>query len=59
MKEILEDNPNATSDELEAKALGYNVNFDNPDNLQGHDGFFPVQEAATGMMLLNDMYLAQ
>ena len=52
MKEILEDNPNATSDELEAKALGYNVNFDNPDNLQGHDGFFPVQEAATGMMLV-------
>tara|TARA_R100001510_G_scaffold57461_1_gene65606 strand:- start:1693 stop:2493 length:801 start_codon:yes stop_codon:yes gene_type:complete len=52
MKEILENNPNATSDELEAKALGYNVNFDNPDNLQGHDGFFPVQEAATGMMLV-------
>ena len=52
MKEILENNPNATSDELEAKALGYNVNFDKPDNLQGHDGFFPVQEAATGMMLV-------
>ena len=46
MKEILEDNPNATSDELEAKALGYNVNFDNPDNLQGHDGFFPVQRGS-------------
>jgi len=52
MKKILEENPNATPDELEAKALGYNVNFDNPENLKGHDGFFPVQEAATGMMLV-------
>ena len=52
MKQILEENPNANIDELEAKALGYNINFDNPDDLKGHDGFFPVQEAATGMMLV-------
>jgi len=52
MKKILEKNPDATPDDLEARALGYNINFDNPDNLQGHDGFFPVQEAATGMMLV-------
>ena len=50
MKQILEDNPNATPDDLEARALGYNVNFDDPLNLKGENGFFKVNEAATGMM---------
>ncbi len=37
---------------MEARALGYNVNFDNPTDLQGENGFFRVNEAATGMMLV-------
>ena len=52
IKKILDENPDAQPDEIEAKALGYNVNFDNPLNLQGEQGYFPVQEAATGMMLV-------
>ncbi len=52
IKETLKQNPNAQEDELEAKALGYNVNFDDPLNLKGENGFFPVNEAATGMMLV-------
>ena len=52
IKKILEENPNAHPDEIEAKALGYNVNFDDPLNLKGEDGFFCVNEAATGMMLV-------
>jgi hypothetical protein len=52
MKQILKDHPNATPDDLEAKALGYNVNFDDPTNLKGENGFFKVNEAATGMMLV-------
>jgi glycosyltransferase involved in cell wall biosynthesis len=52
VKKILEESPNAESDEIEAKALGYNVNFDDPYNLKGENGYFPVNEAATGMMLV-------
>ena len=52
IKKILDENPDAQPDEIEAKALGYNVNFDNPLSLQGQHGYFPVQEAATGMMLV-------
>ena len=52
VKKILEENPNATADEIEAKALGYNVNFDDPESIRGEDGYFRVNEAATGMMLL-------
>jgi hypothetical protein len=52
IKDILKENPDAQPDEIEAKALGYNVNFDDPLNLKGEGGFFPVQEAATGMMLV-------
>ena len=52
VKKILEENPNATSDEIEAKALGYNVNFDDPASIRGEDGYFRVNEAATGMMLV-------
>jgi hypothetical protein len=52
VKSILEHNPNASPDEIEAKALGYNVNFDDPSNITGESGFFRVNEAATGMMLV-------
>ena len=52
IKGILESYPDITPDEMEAKALGYNINFDDPTNLQGENGFFPVNEAATGMMLV-------
>jgi len=52
IKSALEKNPEAQDDELEAKSLGYNVNFDDPLNLVGEHGFFPVNEAATGMMLV-------
>tara|TARA_R110002012_G_scaffold219586_2_gene391066 strand:- start:6021 stop:6872 length:852 start_codon:yes stop_codon:yes gene_type:complete len=52
INKILKDNPDAQPDEIEARALGYNVNFDDPHNLKGDNGFFPVQEAATGMMLV-------
>ena len=46
------ENPEISSDELEAKILGYNLNFDDPMNLKGESGFFRVNEAATGMMLV-------
>ena len=49
---VLANFPNATPDEIEAKILGYNVNFDNPKHLMGESGFFKVNEAATGMMLV-------
>ncbi len=52
IKKILEENPNADEGEIEAKALGYNVNFDNPEMLKGENGFFKVNEAATGMMMV-------
>ena len=41
LKGIFEKYPDAAPDEIEAKCLGYNVNFDNPTNLQGEAGFFP------------------
>ncbi len=52
IKKILEETPDATPDEIEARALGYNINFDNPNDLRGENGFFKVNEAATGMMLV-------
>ena len=52
IKGILEEYPDISVEEMEARALGYNVNFDNPGGLSGHNGFFPVSEAATGMMLV-------
>jgi hypothetical protein len=52
LKGILEESPDASIEEIEAKALGYNVNFDNPEKLLGENGFFKVNEAATGMMLV-------
>ena len=34
IKQILQDNPDATPEEIEIKALGYNLNFDDPQNLK-------------------------
>jgi len=45
-------NPNITEDELEVKSLGYNLNFDDPQNVKMENGFCKVSEAATGMMLV-------
>ena len=47
----IKQNPEITPDDLEAKILGYNLNFDDPNNLRGESGFYRVNEAATGMML--------
>ena len=52
IKKILEENPDASNDLIESKALCYNINFDNPDKIVGENGFFKVNEAATGMMLV-------
>ena len=52
IKGILEKHPDASPDQIEAMSLGYNVNFDDPVNLKGENGFFKVNEAATGMMLV-------
>ena len=52
IKKVLEDSPNCSEAELEAKILGYNLNFDEPKKLEGENGFFRVNEAATGMMLV-------
>ena len=52
MAEIVKEFPNATPDEIEIKALGYNLNFDNPKELTIENGYCKVQEAATGMMLV-------
>jgi len=40
IKKILEENPDADNDLIEAKALGYNINFDDPENISGEHGFF-------------------
>jgi len=52
MAKILREKPDATEEELEIKALGYNLNFDDPMNVKLQDGFCKVNEAATGMMLV-------
>ena len=52
IKQILKDNPNASEEEIEVKTLGYNLNFDDPQNVTMKDGFCKVNEAATGMMLV-------
>jgi len=52
IKGILEEHPDISLEEMEARSLGYNVNFDEPENIRGQNGFFPVSEAATGMMLV-------
>ena len=48
----IKQNPEITPDDLEAKNLGFNLNFDDPNNLRGESGFYRVNEAATGMMLV-------
>ncbi len=41
------------SDEhLEQRALGYNLNFSNPNNIEVDDGFTEVMDAATGFMCI-------
>tara|TARA_Y100000114_G_scaffold84677_1_gene78214 strand:+ start:382 stop:1179 length:798 start_codon:yes stop_codon:yes gene_type:complete len=52
IKDILKEYPDASIEEMEARALGYNVNFDDPKNVSGEEGYFRVNEAATGMMLV-------
>ena len=52
IKGILEEHPDSSPAEIEARALGYNINFDNPDHVTGEYGYFRVSEAATGMMLV-------
>jgi hypothetical protein len=37
---------------MQILVLGYNLNFDDPTKLKGENGFFKVNEAATGMMLV-------
>ena len=49
---ILKENPDASPDEIEARCLGYNLNFDDPLNVKMENGFAKVNEAATGMMLV-------
>lgn len=51
VEEVKKD-PNIHPDVLHAKSLGYNLNFDDPQNVNMKDGFCKVQEAATGMMLV-------
>ena len=50
--QAMKENPDITEQNLFAKSLGYNLNFDDPQNVQVVDGFCKVQEAATGMMLV-------
>ena len=50
--ELVKANPDITAEELEIKTLGYNLNFDDPQNVTVDSGFCKVQEAATGMMLV-------
>jgi len=45
-------NPDITEDEVSYKALGYNLNFYNPQSIKLQGGFCEVMEAATGMMLI-------
>ena len=52
IKQLLKENPDATEEEMEVKSLGYNLNFDDPQNVKMDNGFCQVSEAATGMMLV-------
>jgi len=44
--------PNISEEQVAFKALGYNLNFENPKQIQIQNGFCEVMEAATGMMLI-------
>jgi len=48
----VKENPNITEDEVAFKALGYNLNFEDPKKVKLDNGFCEVMEAATGMMLI-------
>ena len=50
--QAMKKNPDIHPDELHARSLGYNINFDNPTNVRVENGFAKVNEAATGMMLV-------
>jgi hypothetical protein len=44
--------PDISEEEISYKALGYNLNFEDPKNIKLQGGFTEVMEAATGMMLI-------
>jgi|TARA_R100000426_G_scaffold48944_1_gene36184 predicted lactoylglutathione lyase len=50
--DAMKENPNISEEELSYKALGYNLNFEDNQNIQIQNGFAKVLEAATGMMLI-------
>ena len=52
VKQIIKENPDVSEDEMHAKSLGYNLNFDDPQNVKVENGYCKVSEAATGMMLV-------
>lgn len=52
VKAAMQENPDITEEQLEMKALGYNLNFEDPQNVKMENGFCEVLEAATGMMLI-------
>ncbi len=45
-------NPDIDHMELQSKALGYNLNFENPQKIRVEEGFCEVREGATGLMLI-------
>jgi glycosyltransferase involved in cell wall biosynthesis len=52
VKDALIKNPDISEEHLQYKALGYNLNFEDPQSIQLQNGFCEVMEAATGMMLI-------
>ena len=51
-KSIEENSKKGDFEMLEQKALGYNINFANPKNIQMDKGFVEVLDSATGFMLI-------
>ena len=52
VKDTLKQDPDASEALLEARSLGYNLNFANNRDIKLNNGFAEVMEAATGMMLI-------
>ena len=52
VKNALIKNPDISEEHLQYKALGYNLNFEDPQSIKLQNGFCEVMEAATGMMLI-------
>jgi predicted lactoylglutathione lyase len=50
--DAMKENPDISEEELSYKALGYNLNFEDNQNIHIQNGFAKVLEAATGMMLI-------